>query len=288
MNTEVRFLLNNIYNQPGSQVCPKLSQGTVAATNADILNPNLIYCTYTIPNLLDLTSEDITKIRSTYISGPTAVEPETSTETLNTTIFPTYCQGVTTMCPIDPATSTELSRCSRLIEVGNSIDCRLWAANPDFTELVDTARIAYCDTYLNAPECGCVNKDINPVYNILGEDINPAQDHCWFVPCANPAFYLQLSTQPIGPCADVCGVVVRNFNSQVEVDLDEASFYVNCEGFTENEGGGGGTEIPGEMIGTIPIYGWVLIVISIIIILVGVIFVVVFGIKTSKKKKSQV
>lgn len=232
----------NVITNVTSNVCP-----TIAGVKPSALGPPFTFppfeslypvyeCSYNITQ--PLSSDDITTWKNTFVYGYSA-NTEYGLDILNTKILPNYCVGSTINCPVDPMnpTGSPLSSCSLLIDTVDST-CRLWAAS--LQENYDSTSINYCNDHLeidengNAtypPECECVLKAYNPVYNriISGTgDVGPA--YCWYIPCSgNGNFYLTPS-EDIGttPCPAVCGVVINNYSTTGTFIPPEDQATISC------------------------------------------------------------
>jgi hypothetical protein len=278
-----------IYDTGQKPLCPSLSQGTVSEkyTFTPIGSPYpIVTCTYSPDTVTpDLTDEDIDIWENTFITGRNAVDYQEANTTLNEQILPVFCSGITTSCRPDPLTDTTPETCSRLIDISN-LTCPLWSVT--HTTQTDSIMNSYCDTFPSAYECECINRNLNPVYNALGTGLNESQDHCWFIPCSNKDIYLIPSTKPEGPCPDVCGVVIRNYDNS-DISFEDADIYVNCEGFEENNGGGGGGSPTGHndvpAVGGLSWAAWVGIAVGIVIFVVLLVLIIVLVKKNKQTLK---
>jgi len=189
-------------------------------------------CTYTNYNLENITSEDLETWNNNFIYGYAALSDQ-GKHVLNTILLPNYCNGSTTNCPSDPYTMAPMKSCSRFLDTQNPV-CGLWAV--DHPDVADNVKEQWCyvnsdisgSTYNGPVECECITRQYNPVYQALNTG-DPNEDHCWFIPCANPSFFLSLNDSNYTECPDICGVIVKNYNEEAEIiGLEEAIKYVNC------------------------------------------------------------
>lgn len=188
----------------------------VVSSCSDTTGYGCVACSYGNPvQFQEATQSAITLWNNNFINI-NGNNPEEALNTLNTEILPYYCRGTTTDCPIDPFTGVQLEECSLFLDTKSYI-CSEWSAV--YPILADESKNYYCSQNPDAIECGCLLRDDNEIYKIATSsgDIEPGTDHCWFIPCSNPSFYLmtqELLNQIYEPCPDICGIVVRNFNNE--------------------------------------------------------------------------
>ncbi len=236
MSTEI---IGYVLAIPGNDyICPTFDFGEVTSYRAISSATDTKYgvnaCGYTNYNLTNISEEDITKWSNNFIFGY-AQDPVNGTHTLNTIILPNFCDGDATNCPPDPMSNsrTGMPTCSRFLDT-TSYTCSLWAADNEI--IADNIKRDWCErnssvtdgVYTGPVECDCINKNLNPVYIALNPN-DPSADHCWYVPCSNPSFYLTYSTEVYSECPALCGIIVQNYNDEAEIiGLEEANKYVNC------------------------------------------------------------
>lgn len=143
---------------------------------------------------------------------------------LETLILPYYCSQIVTTCPQDPQVVLEegesapaLPQCMRLQSIDDRI-CAEWSDK--YPEIVDQIKKWYCCKYKNAPECKCINRFTDITYQVIlleSPELTPDTDHCWYIPCSNPSFYLSLSSEQKAPCPDICGIIINNLS---DTDLE--------------------------------------------------------------------
>lgn len=190
-----------------------------------------ITCSYGIDAFQ--TFGDILQYRYGFISTERAVDPQDALDTLNMAIMPEFCLLPSSDCPFDPlrpghqeATST----CSRFISLDPEGElCRSWSA--EYPAYADAVKVRYCQMSenLSKPECQCVNKSLNPIYNTLKVGVNTS-DSCFWGPCDNSSQFLIPSTEVSATkCPDVCGVIINNYNNRdTTIDFTDSEFYVDC------------------------------------------------------------
>lgn len=264
--------------------CPAFTTGTISS--ATIVDSSggyaVISCNYPDSAISSLmTLGDIETWSDAFIYGSNSADKVGATQTLNEQILPTYCTGVATECPVDPASGSVPDTCSRFLDLESSV-CPIWAYT--YPALADSSKTIYCLRTPNASECSCILRNDNPVYQTLGEGIPDGQAHCWFIPCSNPSYYLELSTFEEEPCPDVCGVVVRNFDSQTDISFEDAKFYVNCEGFNT----GGGSPVPTGASNNpegpgLPLWLNILLIIGLVVLVILVLSMIIVVIVKKKR-----
>ena len=137
-----------------------------------------------------------------------------------------YCQESSNTCIIDPQTGIKMDKCSRLKSTGKDGElCRSWFGKQS-ENVKDTLVQNYCGLY-NTPDCKCVNRSQNSVYQDLkiGKNIN---DGCWFLPCSNPQTYLTTQDVRNPKCPENFCNIVYNVMSNNNVTIDKVKDTINC------------------------------------------------------------
>ena len=235
----IRATYSNVPGLP-TQTCPVFNGiGPISVINVqDPTKKNYDHtqCEYQSDLSDYMTAEDITLWKTRFVYT-TAYDPANGLEVLNTVLLPQYCSTSTTFCPPDPITGQVPEECSQFLNI-DSTDCQLWAIQ--YPTQADTIKQEWCaertfiigDSYTGPPECDCINRDLNPIWQSVhtGPDALPeSQDHCWYLPCANPSFFLPLSTDTYTPCPDVCGIIIRQIgDNPPPVVIPPEDPYINC------------------------------------------------------------
>ena len=161
------------------KVCPQL--GGRPALNANFTTAPIVQCSYN-PNQVILIN-DVLQWLATF--GPNL--------SFNNVIAPSFCTQNTTetgVCPPDPATGLVPTVCSRLISTGIEGDiCRQWEYNMSTSNNAPSATatspsITYCSQNINSPNCSCMNRALDPVFQEL-QQYTTASPSCWYKPCIN-------------------------------------------------------------------------------------------------------
>jgi hypothetical protein len=228
----------NIVPGIGEEICPSFTDHPspepifVAATSTTYAY-NI--CEYPDTLGYSMNIDDINRWKSRFVYT-TASNSVAGLETLNTILLPEYCSGSTNHCPPNPIRNQPLDECSQFLNTQSTV-CSIWATQ--YPELADEIKTTWCEertvrnsdnTYTWPPECDCINKELNPVWQVVHASptgLSASEDHCWYLPCANPSFYLPLSTDVYTECPDVCGIVVKSINdSTIVIPPDDP--YINC------------------------------------------------------------
>lgn len=253
-------------------------------------------CNYIEEGLVSLSDIETWKTRFIYT---TAYNPSTDTKDnntfyLNNVLFPNYCSQTSDTCPPDPITGLPLDTCSRFIET-NSVECQNWSVTHPFE--ADAIKMQWCldktildenNVIVSSPsECDCVLKEYNPIWITLNtgpETIDPGESHCYFLPCANPTFYLALSTEELLPCGDICGLIINNYNSNPTIILPpEDQLYINCDlepnttDGTSNQLSTFSTSTNNQESSGLPWYLWLVIVLVILVVIGAIITIGIYS-----------
>jgi hypothetical protein len=137
-----------------------------------------------------------------------------------------WCSAqVSDNCPDDPITQKPQSSCIRYrARNAEGSLCETWITNKttDKQNYIDAMASNYCSRY-NTPECMCVNRGINEIYQQTKHSA-PFNDGCWYQPCAETYsdYYLRPSD-----------VMVDKYNP----DMCPSNFcgsFVNAQGYNAN------------------------------------------------------
>lgn len=222
-----------------SESCPVFSgrgpDSVIYVTDPTKKNYNYTQCEYPSDIADFMTYEDITLWKTRFVYT-TAYDPISGLEVLNTVLLPQYCSTSTSFCPPDPITGQQPEECSQFLNT-KSADCQLWAIQ--YPTQADIVKQQWCaertytvdDSYIGPSECDCINRDLNPIWQYFHEnpELPESQDHCWYLPCANPSFYLPLSTDTYSACPDVCGIIVRQIgDNPPPIVIPPEDPYINC------------------------------------------------------------
>lgn len=192
----------------------------------------------------------------------------------NNQIMPFFCTQQSTNCPIDPATSAPMAKCSNFVDLGSAGQlCQTWFK--EHPNNADAAMNGYCSNPAKAtPDCGCLNRSQNPVYQVVGK-VENFPDACWFIPCKNPFTpYLVTSTltdQANQGCPqNICQIINQIVdNTDTNISIGDLEQNISCN-FSGGGGGGGGTTIS-------------ITTIVIIFVVILVILILVFGFLRSRR-----
>jgi hypothetical protein len=170
--------------------------------------------------------------------------------TYNTQIMPWFCaepldpnfEPASEVCPKDPATGQRMTTCSHFSATNDSGDwCRQWATeqeqqHPNTRTLADVAKEKYCRTFPDSPDCACLARSYNSIYQQLKAGITRSAggqvlpDQCWWAPCANPSAYLVTSDLAVKPgtCPDTVCQEVQNFVDSENINLRDVQQNISC------------------------------------------------------------
>ena len=192
-------------------------------------------------------------------------------------------------CPIDPATGVRMTACSNMISGGPEGSlCQNWydfvnTNNPCTSEpssgIGDRVMDTYCTNYPNNPDCGCLNRVDNKVYQAATNN-NPdtsIQDACWWKPCQSKNIYLVTSDfySPPPACpSTICTTINQNIATNGgSITEGEITTYVSCP-----TNGGGSTSTFWQL------YGHYIIALIIFIVIV-ITFAILYYIYSNREKK---
>ena len=294
--------------------CPKIGPGVNSTAWATSANTNsqgaLVNCTYDLGNFN--TAADV----NAWLNNQNWASSDAYLSTYDQQIMPFFCgqqiagSDAQVYCPIDPKTGKPMTSCSRFVMTSSDgAACQAWitqgyTGNPFSSASADATMIQYCGQYPNSPDCACINRSQNSVFNALnGTGSSLGNPHCWYTPCIDSKVALIPSSIVNYTCTlNVCQQIeniINNKNSNISVG--QAQNTINCN-FSNTNGGTGSsttsttstpttpntsntsnTTTPTSSTGPTKIFGldwywWVVIVVVIIIILLaagGVIFFVV-------------
>jgi hypothetical protein len=197
---------------PTSTVCAKIGtieecpvvdgeQGTLV--DIEVRDPNditsewTLVCRYSSPenNLADFVQS-------------ASVDDTSVPETLRQTCF----QPTSDQCPVDPNTGERMPFCSTYIsETSEGATCRANVARIQDTFDEDIAE--YCRQH-NTPDCACVTRSSQTLYNALKPGLFASEDGCWWKSCTDDTTYL-IPTQVQNPPRDQCVTVKKDVASKI-------------------------------------------------------------------------
>jgi hypothetical protein len=113
-------------------------------------------------------------------------------------IMTSFCEIPSHVCPVDPGDGSSdigkgkpMDKCSRLVSLDDEgTRCRAWASTQD-NKTVDNIKKEYCLHNPNSPDCRCINRSTNVLYDATKKN-NPIPDGCWYKPCST-SVYLKTS-----------------------------------------------------------------------------------------------
>jgi hypothetical protein len=243
-----------------------INQKGILRNSFSVIDYDYYECSYTKETLQNMSADDIVNYKNTFLFNRSN-NYEQALNILNTVVYPTYClQSLSSSeCPPNPneyikGNTGPMNSCSSFLNTINP-ECQVWSAeNPSESYEV---KKKYCDinkyidpitnVYTGPQECDCINKSYIPLYKAVkcpvggdcqtsldgnitcpsgGDCVSDDQTHCWFIPCANPSFYLSDPFQVNGECEDKCGIYVTNANDNVTI-IPPENIYIKCND-TEN------------------------------------------------------
>lgn len=140
------------------------------------------------------------------------------------------CIETVSTCPDDPITGEKMPICSRFLSTeDDGKRCREWSSRPVNTALSTAAKKRYCANNRDKGECGCINREDNPIYQRLRPKQSGSDyDHCWWIPCGDDVHYLTLDGRK-PECTDrVCKQVGKRFVNQSAFPRESTEGLVNC------------------------------------------------------------
>ncbi len=170
----------------------------------------------------------------------------------NQLVLPFFCQTPTTSCPEDPTTGLPMSACSRFVTTDASDPCRTLLGTVSDQE-GNAAKSAYCAVN-NTPDCLCINRFDNPIYQAMSLGESFQSDSCWWKACqdspTDPSTYLVLSDDPppcsaqdIQDCQSVGIVLGGNSQNLTVNENDYTDCTVNSNGSPDGPTNGGGNTL---------------------------------------------
>jgi hypothetical protein len=213
-----------------SSICPVLAG--VNPSNVSFTNPGACYnndSTCQVSCVYPLDAFNNVDAVNDYIGNFTLDNSD-----YNQVLMPAFCSQQVGTCPLDPITGDSQTGCSRFTSTeDDGTICRAWAGLAANKQWADASMIQYCRNNPNGSECGCINRNSNPVYNSLKVG-NPYNDGCWWIPCANIQNFLvpsdlQISAEASAACPQyICEQVVNIYNNS-DLSGENISQYINCD-----------------------------------------------------------
>lgn len=236
-----------------------------------------IACLYPLATFQDLQS--VLQFKSSFPTNPS--DPK---DAYTYQILPQFCLTQTTECPENPATGVKMKNCSRFVSTNLNDPCKGYLASlvdldsKDSGSRADQALLQYCSVY-NTPDCDCINRFVNPAYQVMSVGQNVQNDACWWKPCQDvpdaPTTYLVPKALPTCQVDNV--QICNNVNIVVGGNSSGLTFnptsYTSCT-LTENPyvgPGGGGTETSSSNFWS---YWWILLIAVIVIVIVIILLIV--------------
>jgi hypothetical protein len=145
-------------------------------------------------------------------------------ETYNNQIMPYFCSLSSPNCQDNQV------QCSLFTAKDSAGSlCRDWQnKNP---QQADKSIYTYCQNNKSAPECRCINRNDNRVYNGFKQYAKDVPDSCWFIPCRNTGSNLVPSNLKDAKCpAGFCAPIVEGFKQtqRLYIPADDAALFLNC------------------------------------------------------------
>lgn len=138
-----------------------------------------------------------------------------------------FCSGLGKKCVTDPDTGQPFKQCCKLNSADDEGDaCRIWY-NKQPASTQDSTVTNFCFKYENSPDCKCINRSRDPVYNTVKKH-SPFNDGCWYAPCASRSKYLVSNDLKTPTCpGNVCQIVLESLQNN-NVDIDNVKNTINC------------------------------------------------------------
>lgn len=186
----------------------------------------IVSCYYPLATFYDL--QYVIEFYNKYVDPNSPDSNANNTNVYNKTILPAFCTSQTSAsCPTDPATDQPMKSCSYMVSGIAGNPCRSWLNNG--TTDADGAMDSYCG-FFNTPDCSCINRFTNPVYQAMAPGESVCEDTCWWKPCQDTQSetYLVPSTTP------VCNCTVDQYCPSINVIIggNSQNFTANIQNYT--------------------------------------------------------
>jgi hypothetical protein len=205
-----------VCSKPDPKICPVIGgqQASVA-----FQGPPNVACSYDVSAFK--TEQDITKWKKAF----------GMTDSFEQNIMPAFCSGTTKEKCKKRDSGTKPTTCSWFSSSSDGGKmCQDWAKrSPDG---MSAAQETFCKNNPNMPECACINRESNDVYQVLKPLAGDANDGCWFKPCQDKNNFIPAELTKQEPCNDVCNAFDGQVNNEA---LNEMTI---CENPTTTSSGG--------------------------------------------------
>lgn len=248
-------------------IAPQVQWSPASQSTTD--NPKSVACLYPLSTFTELSYVQ------QFINAFPGQEKDSKSD-YNQLILPSFCLTPTRACPTDPITLLPMPYCSRFVTTDTKDPCYgyLGRVDPDDADLT---MAKYCAIH-NTPDCLCINRLSNPVYQIMAVGNSFQNDKCWWKPCqdesATPVSYLvpfnmdDCPSEDIQQCQNI-GIVIggQSTNQTINPDL-----YTDCKVYG-NDDNGGGSDDGGDGSDLWSKWWWLIIAAVVIIIVIVVIII---------------
>ena len=197
----------------------------------------LIDCTYNVKDFD--TYEKVHAFYTTYIQNASSANKALSKvgyDKLMIHFLSNYL--ATSGCPNSPLDGSQQSRCAYIFSSSAEGQfCAAWFKHATNTQR-DIIASAVANKFPDLPECACLNRTTDPVYQAFQKSVGSADiptgspDCCWWLPCKNPDKFFVLSQDQGKNCSGcpkmICQNVINAMGKQ-NVDISHITSTIKCE-----------------------------------------------------------